>query len=556
MKAQEETDSTDSKEEQQSEELVRRDFLVRAAALAFSATTLGVFLEACTKAPDPTAAPFPTSTPLPTATPSPTPLPAPTFTPTATPSPTPTATATPRPTATPTPTSTPSPTPTATPFAGADLASEKVRITHLLRRAGFGASPIELLRFFDMGWKDTVDYLIEYDKVNDSALETRLASLPLDKQKLNDLQRWWFLRMIYTKRPLQEKMVLFWHGLLTSAYNKVGQGLYMYNQNQLFRDQALGSYDTLLKAISRDPAMLVWLDSRSNRKTAPNENFARELMELFSMGVGHYTETDVRESARAFTGWGLRNDGFAFVQSEHDTGIKTFLGQTGNFDGDNIVDIILQQPAAAEFISRRLFAYFAYDNPEPAVVARLSKTFRDSKFSIKALVRDILMSPEFVSWKAYRAKVKSPTELAASAVRSLEMETDASFLPGVTTRMGQNLFNPPDVSGWPEGATWINSNTLLQRLNFNYTVTAARRGSTSLDINKILPKEAAASCMKSVEPFVALLLDGYMPPQEKDVLNSFAKSLDQASGGKADAIERGQRDVLYLALSSPDYQLA
>src|SRR3972149_4969714 len=163
--------------------------------------------------------------------------------------------------------------------------------------------------------------------------------------------------MIYSKRPLLEKMVLFWHGILTSSMFKVGNAKFMFNQNQLFREQALGDYAALLKAISRDSAMLIWLASRVNRKTAPNENFARELMELVSLGIGNYTETDVRESARAFTGWGIRSDSFFFDAAQHDEGNKTFLGQSGNFNGDDIIDIILRHPAAAQYISRRLFQF-------------------------------------------------------------------------------------------------------------------------------------------------------------------------------------------------------
>ena len=199
-------------------------------------------------------------------------------------------------------------------------------------------------QFTDMGRSATIDHLIEYENVDDQHLEQRLEALELDIERLRDLQRWSLLRMIYTKRPLQEKMVLFWHGLLTSAYKKVGRGPHIYNQDQLFREHALDRFDVLLKAVSRDPAMLIWLDSRKNHKSAPNENFARELMELFTMGVDQFTEADVRESARAFTGWGLRKKVFVFVGGHHDFGVKTFLGRRGSFDGDDIIDIIMEQP--------------------------------------------------------------------------------------------------------------------------------------------------------------------------------------------------------------------
>ena len=277
-----------------------------------------------------------------------------------------------------------------------------------------------------MGLDATTEYLLEFGRVDDSALETKLQALKLDLTKLPDLQRWWLLRMVYTQRPLQEKMTLFWHGLLTSAFSRVGQTGPMIYQNQLFREQALGNFDVILKAVSRDPAMLIWLDSRINRKAAPNENFARELMELFTMGVGNYTEQDVRESARAFTGWSLGSSAFFFNPAQHDDGVKKFLGESGNFTGDDIIDIIVKQPATASYISRRLFSFFAYDDPEPEVMARLERVFQSSLYSIKAVVREILTSDAFYSQKAFRSHPKSPTELAASTMRTLEIDPEAA----------------------------------------------------------------------------------------------------------------------------------
>ncbi len=430
---------------------------------------------------------------------------------------------------------------------------------HLLRRAGFGANQKELDQFLSMGLPATIDYLIEYEAVDDSALEAKLSSLNLNPDRLADLQRWWLLRMLYTKRPLQEKMVLFWHGLLTSAFSKVGQGPHMYNQNQLFRSNALSRYDVLLKAVSRDPAMLIWLDSRSNIKAAPNENFARELMELFTTGIGHYTETDVRESARAFTGWGLRQNAFSFNPAQHDTGAKTFLGKTGNFDGDDIIDIIMQQPATAEFISRKLFSFFAYDHPEPAIISSLARTFRESNYSIKAVVRQILSSPAFYSPKAYRAKIKSPAELVAGTVRTLGLETDGIILRGVTDRMGQTLFNPFDVSGWAGGATWINSTTLIERFNFMNRMATARGRALELNLRSMLIPQLIFAPADALEYFVALLLDGNMPSQEKDILLAFLKGLDSLplpAGTRSPTEDEKSRSLLYLVLASPDYQLA
>ena len=360
----------------------------------------------------------------------------------------------------------------------------RVRMGHLLRRAGFGASKEEIDKHLSMGEAETISYLLDYDKSDDSEVESRIESLNLDlSDKLADLQRMAMLRMIYTNRPLQEKMVLFWHGLLTSGWKKVGKGPYMLQQDELFRSHAFGNYDDLLKAVARDSAMLIWLDSRVNKKNKPNENFARELMELFSMGVGTFTEEDVKESSRAFTGWSLKKKVFHFQENQHDFGVKTFLGNIGNYDGDDVVDIIMEQPVTSRFISRKLFEFFAYDNPEEEVIARLAKTFNDSGYSITALLKDILTSEEFYTQQAYRSKIKSPAELIAGTIRALGIESTVTYqVRKYMGPMGQELFNPFDVSGWPENEEWINSSTLLNRLNFVNAVAEGNRRHFDYDL--------------------------------------------------------------------------
>ena len=303
-----------------SESLQRRDFLARAAALGLSAAGLTAFLGACSRAsaamtPTPTA-----SAPL-TGTAA---LSAPALAPTATATPAAVATRAPAPTPTPMPatplavTASPATAPVRAASAPAGL-TERERVAHLLRRAGFGASEAEMDKFARMDTVNTVAYLVDYEKVDDSEMETRLASFKFDTTKLVDNQRWWLLRMADTQRPLREKMTLFWHGLLTSAVSKVGRPELMHQQNQLLREHALDTYDIILKAVSRDPAMLIWLDNRANRRGAPNENYARELMELFTLGVGNYTEQDVKEAARALTGWTLDRDlKFVDARNIHD----------------------------------------------------------------------------------------------------------------------------------------------------------------------------------------------------------------------------------------------
>ena len=579
-------------------QISRRDFLRTAAALGLSAGALTIFEQACTTAEilttTPVPAPLPTatraatlppvtmptrvptatappvatpvandvSTSLPTATrpPTPTLTPVPAATATPPPTPTPTASPTPQPTATPSPTATPtplSPTPEPTPRP-LFLEDPRMRMGHLLRRAGFGANEEEMDRFLAMGEEATVEYLIEYEAADDSALEKRLSGLGLDLEKLRDLQRWSLLRMIYTQRPLQEKMVLFWHGLLTSAFKKVGKGAYMLNQDQLFRRQALGEYDVLLKAISRDSAMLIWLDSRVNNKKAPNENFARELMELFSMGIGPYTEADVRESARAFTGWGLKKKDFIFRENQHDYGTKTFLGRTGEYSGDDIVDIIMEHPATAQFVCRKLFTFFVHDDPEAATLTSLARTFNDTRYSVKAVMRQILTSPDFYSSKAYRAKIKSPAEFVAGTVRVLGIETDGRPLNALTDRMGQILFSPFDVSGWPEGAAWINSSTLLQRLNFANKIATARSRSFKFDPLQVAQDHGFNTAAAALNHFILLLLDGQAPSQDRQILLDYAQGLDglSGSGNPSATVDEKLRSLVYLVMSSPDFQLA
>ena len=579
-------------------QISRRDFLRTAAALGLSAGALTIFEQACTTAEilttTPVPAPLPTatraatlppvtmptrvptatappvatpvandvSTSLPTATrpPTPTLTPVPAATATPPPTPTPTATPTPQPTATPSPTATPtplSPTPEPTPRP-LFLEDPRMRMGHLLRRAGFGANEEEMDRFLAMGEEATVEYLIEYEAADDSALEKRLSGLGLDLEKLRDLQRWSLLRMIYTQRPLQEKMVLFWHGLLTSAFKKVGKGPCMLNQDQLFRRQALGEYDVLLKAISRDSAMLIWLDSRVNNKKAPNENFARELMELFSMGIGPYTEADVRESARAFTGWGLKKKDFIFRENQHDYGTKTFLGRTGEYSGDDIVDIIMEHPATAQFVCRKLFTFFVHDDPEAATLTSLARTFNDTRYSVKAVMRQILTSPDFYSSKAYRAKIKSPAEFVAGTVRVLGIETDGRPLNALTDRMGQILFSPFDVSGWPGGAAWINSSTLLQRLNFANKIATARSRSFKFDPLQVAQDHGFNTAAAALNHFILLLLDGQAPSQDRQILLDYAQGLDglSGSGNPSATVDEKLRSLVYLVMSSPDFQLA
>src|ERR1700730_6065378 len=259
------------------------------------------------------------------------------------------------------------------------LDNPRSQVAHLLRRAGFSTTEAELDQYASLGFAGALDRLLNPEQVDDSATDQLLAPLATDlgdPKKIESAKFWWFNRMLYTQRPLQEKMTLFWHNHFATANSKVNNAVLMLQQMQLFRNNGLGNFETLLQKVTRDPATLIWLDNRLTRKGAPNENYAREVQELFTVGIGNYTEQDIHEAARAFTGHTLeKNLKYTFNQGQHDTGAKTFQGQTGNFDADDILGILVRNPATARFITTKLFAYFVNDSPDLSTIDRLAGTF-------------------------------------------------------------------------------------------------------------------------------------------------------------------------------------
>src|SRR5215468_1816651 len=294
----------------------------------------------------------------------------------------------------------------------------RTRMAHLLRRAGFGPAPGEVEQRLNIGFEATVAQLVESGNVADDLAEVdaQIGGI-LDFSNIDDVRTWWTYRMIHSKRPLVEKMTFFWHGHFATAVAKVGNPYLMYQQNQLFREHGLGDFGNLLARVSRDPAMLVYLDGASNRKAHPNENYAREIMELFTTGLGAYTERDVAEGARAFTGWNLKDDAFTFNPAEHDGGDKQFLGHQGKLDGNDVVQILAEHPATAERLTRRLFSFFVYDDPEPATLAPFVARWKESKGNVREVLRAMFLSAVFSSDRAYRARIKSPAEYVIGAIR-------------------------------------------------------------------------------------------------------------------------------------------
>ncbi|VVE37640.1 hypothetical protein PCE31106_03962 [Pandoraea cepalis] len=283
------------------------------------------------------------------------------------------------------------------------------------------------------------------------------------------LAAWWAQEMATTPSPLTERMTMFWHNHFVSSDDKVREPVMLYRQNVLLRANALGNFGTLLHAVSKDPAMLVYLDGAGSRKGRPNENFAREVMELFTLGEGHYTEQDVREAARAYTGWGIDRATMTYVWRPklHDAGTKTVLNQTGDFDGDQMLDILLARPETATFITGKLWREFVSPTPDPVQVARIANRFRASGYDIRVTLRALLLTPAFWDARTRGTLVKSPAEFVTDTVREFDIGYDDPLLLARQMRvLGQDLFRPPNVKGWPGGDAWIDSTTLLARKQF------------------------------------------------------------------------------------------
>lgn len=419
------------------------------------------------------------------------------------------------------------------------LDNERARVAHLLRRAGFGPSEQELNEYAQLGFDGAVSRLVNYE--TQPVVPDRVAPEEVG------LQVWWLDKMVHTARPLQEKMTLFWHGHLTSALRKVKDPNLLQAQNELFRANALGNYAEILRAVSRDGAMIRWLDLQTNRKGAPNENYARELMELFTLGVGNYTEDDVDEVARAYTGWSATPDGqFVFRRMQHDFDQKTILGQTGAFDGDDVSDMLAASPVTARFMASKLFRFFAYPNPEPEVVGRLADVYLASSGSIKAVVEAILRSPELSSDRAYRALIKSPTELIVGALRTLGADSVPPQAVQAMRLLGQELFNPPNVAGWFGNRNWVNAATLLGRFNVLGAVAQQLGGPVMGGQPVTALLDGSTTSAARVQRLLDLLVDGEASQEERDALVAYA---DQAKGPQQ------ARGLFRLAMALPAYQL-
>ena len=380
-------------------------------------------------------------------------------------------------------------------------------MAHLMRRAGFGATRGELEARLAKGYEATVEELLQPG--DDSELEKDLVDRYYieidDMRQATAASGWWLYRMINSGSPLRERMTLFWLNLFATGYAKLNFGGAQWKQYKMLKRDCMGDLRTLLIGLSKDPANIYWLDNSDNHKDSINENYGRELLELFSMGIGNYTEDDVKMAARAFTGWTYKDPlprrpylnyypGFEYRPWDHDDSVKTFLGETGRFNGEDIVEIIVKQPATARFIARQLYDFFVADEPQvpawpytppnnPEAVELLAQTYLDSGYEIHPVLQ-VLFNSDFFK-NAHYSKVKSPVELVVGVLRLVgDYTTELGTFPkhGLspvaiqTGYMGQQLFNPPSVEGWHTGKEWIDSGALVQRVNF----AAAKVGDASL----------------------------------------------------------------------------
>ena len=463
-------------------------------------------------------------------------------------------------------------------------------MAHLLRRAGFGATPDELDQYMAKGYDAVVEellYPVDPQNIPDDLIRRYHAEMS-EARDLAGAGAYWMYRMISTKCPMEEKIALFWHGLFATGYAKLNQARALLNQIDMFRRCGLGNYRDLLVELSKDPAMILWLDNNENHKEAINENYGRELLELFSMGIGNYSEEDIKEGSRAFTGWTMANAEYMAIRAskdsiwpysriawhfeyrdeDHDDGEKTFLGHTGNFNGEDIIDIIVQREETARFISTRLFQYFAADEVDAdgeAAVQEMMRCYFESGYEIRSMLRTLFHSDYFKSEKARFARVKGPVELMVGAMRMAgSYQSPTLGIEKVTNQslfMGQGLLQPPTVEGWHEGVEWIDSGSFVERLNFaaKELSNVSRPGVRAIidrlaqeSGGTLTPVELVDRCLDIVGPIT-------VSDSTHDALVTYANrqgELDLTARQPGDESEQRVGNMLRLVASTREFQLA
>lgn len=438
---------------------------------------------------------------------------------------------------------------------------------HLLRRAGFAATPSQVKNALKKSRSKTIGGLFKRDKKSDKGPKKGF-------QSFREMQRWWLERMRTTKSPLIEKLTLFFHNHFATSIEKVGSRELMHRQNRTIRKFCLGRFEDLVLEMCRDPAMIVWLDNKSNKKNAPNENFARELMELFTTGVldqdgvANYTEQDVVESARAFTGWTISDGKFFFAEWNHDFDEKTFRGTTGNLDGEDVVANLVQDSATARRLGMKLWSFFAYDvELDDPVVDELETVYFATDGDVEAMVRAIFEHDLFYSASAKNRRVKSPVEWYVGLMLLLKAKVKHdpwNHIPYRLDEMGQSVFEPPSVFGWKEGLGWVETAALLERAQFAEDLTSSRDKDDLLSWSpkKLLGKKKKYKKFDAGET-ADLLLEQLGPLEvAASTRAALVAYLEADSSGEpaefsldGETIDRKVRGFVSLALSLPEFQV-
>ena len=460
-------------------------------------------------------------------------------------------------------------------------------MAHLMRRAGFGATREELEEKVARGYENVVEDLLHPSGDRQTLPEDLIRRYHVEHSEMRDLSGAganWMYRMITTNQPMEEKLALFWHSLFATGYAKLNQARALLNQIDMFRRVGFGKFNDILVELSKDPAMIIWLDNNDNHNGAINENYGRELLELFSMGIGNYSEDDVKEASRAFTGWTLKNAEymsmramkdsiwpysriawhFEFRDSDHDTGEKVFLGERGEFGGDDIVDIICRQDATARFVCTRLFQFFAADEIDDEgarTIEQMMASYFESDYEIRSVLRTLFNSDYFKGDAARYARVKAPVETVVGAVRmagSYRQPTlGVNQLASQAFFMGQGLLQPPTVEGWHEGVEWIDSGSLVERVNF----AAAELGDPSNPgVRSIAdrlardggrrqsPQQVVDGCLDLMGPIA-------VESDTREAIIGFAERYGEVDMDDDDSAQT-VANVMRLIASSKEYQLA
>jgi hypothetical protein len=439
------------------------------------------------------------------------------------------------------------------------------RVGHLYRRAAFGATYSELETGLKAGPEALIDQLLSGGP-GLAEFDATMEPLAKNIARYNDgghLSAWWLTRMLHSPHPLQEKITLFWHNHFATSYAKVRSARFMLGQYELMRRHALGRFSDLLREMSLDPAMLIWLDGRDSKKGNPNENYARELMELFSLGIGHYTEKDIREAARAFTGWEIQENKAVFKSRQHDDGKKTVLSRTGNWNADDIVRVCLEQESAASFIVGKLYRFLISDSiePSPELLRPLARQFREISYDFGLLVRTMLSSNLFFSSQVHRTRIKSPVDFVLNIVRGLEGKIGTTALAQSLEQLGQNLFSPPSVKGWDGGRSWLNGQTLLfrQNLALALTSTADARFGRRCDPGALARKYDRKTDTELVDFFLLVFLQGDVSAEARAKLLDYQHHAHKLPAPvywtEQEVADQRVRSLCHLVLTLPEFQL-